>query len=159
MKNILTLATILLTPLAALQADTGSPQVASFSFVPSQLAGNLWFRPGTPHSSSTRIWIARSGKELWPNLLQNLKRTHGSFSIFAAEIGYLTTSSGLLPLLKSEGIPISAEVPGFMQCIDGALLANAEIKGEAVDGTNLFSVIFRISNATGRTDPAAQARL
>lgn len=146
---------LLLAAPAAAQADAASTQSALFSFVPNQLASNLWYRPGHPPQLINGHLDSSFGrKKLWPNLLRNLKRTHGFFSIFAAEIGYLTTNRGLLPLLKSEGIPISVEMPGFTQCMDGTQVGNAEIKGDLVNGMSPFSRIFGITNPKDRTDPA-----
>ena len=150
----MSIGALLLAPLVPLQADTVSPP-ALFSFFPNQLAGNLWYKPGIPPRLINGHLDGSFGrKELWPNLLKNLKQTHGSFSITAAEIGYLTTDAGLLPLLKLEGIPISVETPGFTQGIDGTLLGNLEINGATVGGANPFASIFCISNVVGRTDPA-----
>ena len=148
---LITLAAMLLAP----RADAASPRSATFSFLPNQLAGNLWYRPGKPpRLINGHADDAFGRKERWPNLVKNLQQTHGSFSLCAAEIGYLNTTTGLLALLRSEGIPISVELPGFTQCIDGALLGQAEINGDAVNGANLFASIFRIENAKDRTDPA-----
>lgn len=148
---------LLLVPSGALHADAGSPP-ARFSFVPNQLAANVWYRPGSPpqlingHSDSS---FGR--KELWPHLLRNLKRTHGSFSLFAAEIGYMSSRAGLLPLLKAEHIPVSVEMPGFTQCLDGSLLGEAEINGKPVNGTkSMFETVFGIVHPTDRTDPSGK---
>ena len=151
----ITLAAWLLAPLATMPADSGSPPSAGFSFMPNQLAGNLWYRPGKPpRLINGHLDTSFGRKELWPNLIRNLKQTHGSFSLSAAELGYMTTTTGLLALLKAEGIPIAVEMPGFTQCIDGTLLGKAEINGDAVNGVNVFAGIFGVSNAKDRTDPA-----
>jgi hypothetical protein len=173
MSSLLTLTTLLLAAPVALSADPVAPQTvtlpsliiilgdlsadqtATFSFMPNQLSGNLWYRPGNPPELINGHADNSFGhKELWPTLLENLKQAHGSYSISAAEIGYMSTTAGLLQLLKSEGIPISVELPGFTQCIEGTLLGNAEIKGEAVNGVNIFSKIFGIDNEPDRTNPA-----
>lgn len=136
-------------------AETPVPQRPLFSFVPNQLAGNAWYKPGNPPQLINGHLDRSFGrKELWPQLRRNLKRTHGSFSLFAAEIGHLSSQEGLLPLLKAEHIPISVEMPGFTQCLDGTVLGEAEIEGKPVNGTNnLFQTIFGIAHPTDRTDP------
>jgi hypothetical protein len=132
-----------------------SNDIATFSFIPNQIAASSWYKPGNPPTLiNGHLDDSFGQKDLWPNLITNLKNSHGSFSIFAAEIGCMSSTKGLIPLLKAEGIPISVEMPGFTQCIDGTLLGKAELNGEAIDGTNnIFSSIFRISNPTDRTDP------
>jgi hypothetical protein len=85
--------------------------------------------------------------------MNHLKRTGGSFSVYAAEIGYMSSTNGLLSILKEEGIPLSVEMPGFTQCISGTPLGEAELNGKRVNGTNVFSSIFRIIEPDDRTDP------
>jgi hypothetical protein len=153
-EHFAVLAALLLASLAARGADGVSLPPASFSFAPNQLAANLWYRPGSPTRLINGHLDASFGnKGLWPDLLSNLRQTHGSFSIPAAAIGYLSTATGLLAVLKSEAIPVSVELPGFTQPIDGAQLARAEIHGEAVNGANIFANIFRISDPKDRTNP------
>jgi hypothetical protein len=147
-------AVLLLTPMVAQGADAVPVPAASFSFVPNQLAGSEWYKPGNPpRLINGHLDDSFGQKKLWPNLVKNLKQTHGAFGIYAAEIGHLSATNGLLSLLKSEGISVSVEVPGFTQPIDGAALGRAEIHGEAVDGTNLFASVFRICEPKDRTDP------
>jgi hypothetical protein len=159
MKPTVTLFTaLLLAPLAALaappEANPPSPPSGAFSFAPNQLAASPWYRPGNPNRVINGHLDESFGRrELWPVLLQNLKRKRGSFCITAAEIGHLKDSAGLLTLLRSEGIPVSVEVPAFTQPLDGAQLARAEIQGEAVNGANIFSSIFRISDPKDRPNP------
>jgi hypothetical protein len=143
------------TSSGALNADRALPPLALFSFVPNQLAANSWYKPGKPPRLINGHLDSSFGrKELWPQLRQNLRRTHGTFSLFAAEIGHLSTKTGLLPLLKAEHIPVSVEMPSFTQCLDGTLLGEAEIEGKPVNGTNnLFETVFGMVNPTGRTDP------
>ena len=123
-----------------------------FSFVPNQLLANSWYRPGGSYING-HLDESFGNKELWPELMTNLKESGGAFSIFAAEVGHLSTKTGILPLLKAEGIPISVEMPGFTQCIDGPDLGNAELNGKAVNGQNIFSTVFGITNPSDRTDP------
>lgn len=151
----LVIAPLLLIPSGVLYADTAPSRTPLFSFVPNQLAGNAWYKPGTPPKLINGHLDRSFGhKALWPHLLQNLKRTHGTFSLFAAEIGHLSAKTGLLPLLKAEHIPVSVEMPGFTQCLDGKLLGEAEIEGKPVNGTNnLFETVFGIVHPTERTDP------
>jgi hypothetical protein len=139
----------------ALSAGVVPSQPCLFSFVPNQLAGNAWYKPGTPPQViNGHLDDSFGRKELWPQLRANLRRTHGSFSLFAAEIGHLSSTKGLLPLLKAEHIPVSVEMPGFTQCLDGTLIGKAEIEGEAVNGTNnLFATVFGIMKPVDRTDP------
>ena len=126
---------------------------ANFSFFPNQLAANIWYKPGGSLING-HLDESFGDPQSWPQLLSNLKSSGGSFSLGAAEIGYLSTEQGLIPLLKKEGIPISVELPGFTQILSGTDLANAELNGKAVNGTdNIFSRIFAISNPTDRTDP------
>ena len=139
----------------ASNADRVLPPPPLFSFVPNQLAANAWYKPGTPpHLINGHLDSSFGRKALWPHLLKNLKRTHGTFSLFAAEIGHLSTQTGLLPLLKAEHIPVSVEMPRFTQCLDGTLLGEAEIEGKPVSvSNNLFETVFGMVNPTGRTDP------
>ena len=170
MKPTLPLLTaLLLAPLAVSQAveprtltalkeaapgAAEPPPPAAFSFAPNQLAASAWYRPGNPKRVVNGHLDESFGrKELWPVLIQNLKSNRGSFGIFAAEIGHLKESAGLLTLLRAEGIPVSVEVPAFTQPLDGAQLARAEIHGEAVNGANVFSSTFRISDPKDRPDP------
>jgi hypothetical protein len=127
-------------------------KVASFSFVPNQCAGNVWYKPGGTIING-HVDESFGDSALWTQLIENLKKTGGSFSIFAAEIGYMSSTSGALPILKKECIPLSVELPGFTQCISGTLLGEAELNGKPVNGTNLFSSIFRITNPVDRADP------
>ena len=132
--------------------DGHSGKVAYFSFVANQCAGNVWYKP---EGSIINAHLDESfgNRHLWPQLIKNLKRNGGSFSVYAAEIGHLSHTNGLLPLLKEEGIPLSVEMPGFTQCIRGKLLGEAELNGKPVNGANIFSTIFRITDPVDRTDP------
>jgi hypothetical protein len=131
-----------------------APPAAAFSFAPNQLAGSPWYRPGDPDLPINGHLDESFGqRERWPILLGNLKTHHGAFGIPAAEIGHLKNSGGLLTLLRSEGIPVSVELPAFTQPHDGPQLARAEILGEAVDGVNIFSSIFRIDAPHDRSNP------
>lgn len=154
LRSILPLVLLLLF-CTALYADAPVSPGSLLSFVPNQLAGNAWYRPGNPPQLiNGHLDDSFGRRELWPQLIRNLKRMHGSFSVFAAEIGHLSSTRGLLPLLKAEHIPIAVEMPGFTQCLDGTLLGEAEIEGKPVHGTdNIFETIFRISHPTDRTDP------
>ena len=127
-------------------------KVASFSFVSNQCGGNVWYKPGGTIING-HIDESFGNRTLWPRLMNHLKRTGGSFSVYAAEIGYMSSTDGLLSILKEEGIPLSVEMPGFTQCIPGTLLGEAELNGEPVNGVNIFSTIFRIAAAEDRTDP------
>ncbi len=91
--------------------------------------------------------------ELWSELRSGLKACGGYFLIYAYELGYLRTDSGLLPLLKQEGIPIAVELHGMTQPIKGDVLARAELYGDPVDGVNIFQSIFRIPVESERTNP------
>ncbi len=151
-QRSLTVSSALLLLTSVSHAADQAPPL--FSFVPNQLAANTWYRPGTPPSLINGHLDESFGhSNLWPVLLRNLQTNRGSFSIFAAEIGYLSSKSGLLPLLRSKHIPISVEMPGFTQGIDGSLLANAEISGMKVNGDNIFASIFGIKSPTDRTNP------
>jgi hypothetical protein len=132
--------------------DNKIDKVASFSFVSNQCGANVWYKPGGTIING-HIDGSFGTRNLWPQLIENLKRSGGSFSIYAAEIGYMSSTSGLLPLLKEEGIPLSVEMPGFTQCIPGTSLGEAEVNGKAVNGVNIFSSIFRITNPVDRIDP------
>jgi len=128
--------------------------VGGFSFSPNQLAGSPWYRPGDPSRAVNGHLDESFGqRERWPALLKNLKQHHGAFGITAAEIGHLSSSTGLLALLRAEGIPVCVELPAFTQPLDAAALARAEILGEAVDGVNMFSSTFRIDAPQGRPEP------
>ena len=130
-------------------------KAASFSFVANQCRGNVWYKPGGTIING-HIDESFGDRTLWSQLMNHLKRTGGSFSVYAAEIGYMSSTNGLLSILKEEGIPLSVEMPGFTQCIPGTLLGEAEINGKPVNGVNIFSTIFRITNSENRTDPDAQ---
>jgi len=143
-------------PVVAPSSPPPSPArpAAALSFAPNQLAGCPWYRPGDQDRVINGHLDESFGqRERWPILLRNLKTHHGAFSIPAAEIGHLKDSGGLLALLRSEGIPISVETPAFTQPFDGSQLARAEIHGEAVDGVNIFSSIFRIDAPSDRPNP------
>lgn len=131
-----------------------APPAAAFSFAPNQLAGSPWYRPGDQDRVINGHLDESFGqRERWPILLGNLKTHHGAFGIPAAEIGHLKDSGGLLTLLRSEGIPVSVELPAWTQPLDAAQLARAEILGAAVDGVNIFSSIFRIDAPHDRPNP------
>ena len=150
----LALAALLLASLAAVGGDAVLPQPALFSFYPNQLAGSSWYRPGTPKRLiNGHLDDSFGRRELWPTLVRHLKQAGGSFSMGAAEVGHLSVSTALLPVLRAEGIPVSVELPGFTQPIAGATLGRAEIHGAAVDGANVFASIFRIANPRERPDP------
>ncbi len=132
-------------------------QSGTFSFAPNQLAANAWYKPGTPPSLiNGHLDEAFGQADRWPKLLSALKKRHGSFSVFAAEIGYLSSSKGLLPLLKANHVPISVETPGFTQVPNGEKLAHMEILGEPVDGTNLYAQVFQITKPADRPNPAGK---
>ncbi|MDR3308717.1 MAG: hypothetical protein LBS80_02055, partial [Tannerella sp.] len=125
---------------------------ASFSFVANQCGGNVWYKPdGTIVNG--HIDESFGNRDLWPELIENLKRTGGSFSLYAAEIGYMSSENGFLSIVKSEGIPVSVEMPGFTACIPGALLGESELNGKTVDGKNLFSTRYGITHSDNRIDP------
>ena len=148
-----------ITPNCALADEAVTDSVSvSFSFMSNQLAGNAWYRPGTPPALINGHLDESFGHpELWPELARELKRSHGSFSLCAAEIGHLSSTTGLIPFLRREKIPIAVETPGFTQCIDGAMLGRAELNGERVGGTNnIFASIFGIVHPTDRPDPAGR---
>lgn len=134
---------------------TASPSdPALLSFVPNQCAGNVWYRPGSPPSLiNGHLDSSFGNREQWPNLIRNLKKANGSFSLFAAEIGCMSSKTGVIPLLRAERVPISVELPGFTQAIDGDILAGAELDGKAVGQKNIFADIFTIKNVEDRTDP------
>ncbi len=140
----------------ATAADTAPPR--RLSFMPNQLAANVWYRPGEPPRLINGHLDASFGdRTRWPRLLANLQRWHGSFSITAAELGWLSASDGLLPLLRSAGIPISVEFPGFTQVHRAAELAAAELNGAPLrSGANLFATVFLINRPTDRPDPAGR---
>lgn len=125
----------------------------TFSFAPNQVAGSPWYQPeGKPINGHLDESFGNAA--LWPGLIANLKESDGYFSLFAAEVGHMSTETGLIPLLKEEGIRLSVEMPGFTQCISGTDLGEAELNGKAVGGTdNIFRRIFLISNPTDRPDP------
>lgn len=127
-------------------------QVVKFSFVPNQIAANAWYKPGGTLVNG-HLDESFGNQNWWPVLISNLQRTGGSFSLFAAEVGHMSSANGLIPLLKAKGIPISVELPGFTQCIDGTPLGQAELNGQPVNGMNIFSQIFVITNTTDRIDP------
>ena len=129
-------------------------QTQQISFAPNQLAANAWYRPGMPPELINGHLDASFGDaSRWPKLLQVLRKTKGSFSVFAAEIGYLQTRSGLLPLLRANHIPISVETPGFTQAGDGESLGRMEILGEPLGGQNAFKTIFQIGSPVDRPNP------
>ncbi|MEI6239907.1 MAG: glycosyl hydrolase family 28-related protein [Planctomycetia bacterium] len=131
-----------------------APPAAAFSFAPNQLAGSPWYRPGDQNRAINGHLDESFGRrERWPILLGHLKTHHGAFGITAAEISHLKDSGGLLALLRSEGIPVSLEIPAFTQPLDAVQLARAEILGEAVDGVNIFASIFRIDAPHDRPNP------
>ncbi|MCC8018715.1 MAG: hypothetical protein LIO85_02935 [Rikenellaceae bacterium] len=130
-----------------------TPAPGTFSFAPNQLAANVWYQPeGRLINGHVDESFGNAG--LWPELISRLKETDGYFSVFAAEIGYMSTETGVIPLLKNEGLRLSVELPGFTQCLYGTDLGEAELNGKAVGGTdNIFQRIFQISNPTDRPDP------
>ena len=138
------------TPLRA-EEEEKVVKAASFSFVSNQCKGNVWYKPGGTIING-HIDESFGNRALWSQLMNHLKRTGGSFSVYAAEIGYMSSTNGLLSILKEEGIPFSVEMPGFTQCIPGTLLGEAEINGKPVNGVNIFSTIFRITSED-RTGP------
>ncbi len=132
--------------------DDDTEKVASFSFVSNQCGGNVWYKPGGTIVNG-HVDESFGDRNLWSQLIENLKRTGGSFSVYAAEIGYMSSTSGVLPILKEEGIPLSVEMPGFTQCIPGTSLGGAELNGKAVNGVNIFSSVFGITNPVDRVNP------
>ena len=152
-------AALLLAPLAALagpEASLPPPSLAAFSFSPNQLAASVWYRPGNPKRVVNGHLDESFGrKELWSVLMQNLKRSRGSFGIAAAEIGHLKDSAGLLTLLKAEGIPVSVEVPAFTQPLDGT--SSPGPKSAAKPSTARTSFPASSASAIRRTGPTRSA--
>ncbi|MBI5835081.1 MAG: hypothetical protein HZB16_22480, partial [Armatimonadetes bacterium] len=146
---------VLLLALGATSAGVAAEAPPRFSFMPNQLAANAWYRPGTPPALINGHLDESFGRaELWPKLRANLKRLGGSFSCGAAEVGWLSTREGLLPLLRAEGIPLAVELPAFTQGIDGAELAEAELNGARLrSGESLFAKVFLLDHPAGRSDP------
>jgi hypothetical protein len=141
-------------PQPTVAAAPPAPPLAAFSFAPNQLAGSPWYRPGDPSRPVNGHLDESFGqRERWPTLLGNLKKHNGAFGLPAAEVGHLSSRAGLLALLRAEGIPVAVELPAFTQPLDAAALARTEVLGEAVDGVNIFSSIFRIDAPQGRPDP------
>ncbi|MBI2298169.1 MAG: hypothetical protein HYU66_04325 [Armatimonadetes bacterium] len=153
-RPVLTAA--LASGLVALEPAAGEASLRRLSFMPNQLAANAWYRPGEPPALINGHLDESFGHaERWPRLRANLRRLHGSFSLCAAEVGWLSTAEDLLPLLRSERIPLSVELPGFTQCLGGGELAEAELNGAPLrSGANLFATIFRLDHPTDRPDPA-----
>jgi len=136
------------------KVDTKPTAPTRLSFAPNQLAANAWYRPGSPgRVINGHLDESFGRRERWPGLLRNLARLKGRFGIGAAEIGHLRDRGGLLELLRSEGIAVSVEVPAFTQPHDGAWLARAELRGEPVDGMDIFSRIFQLERSKDRNPP------
>lgn len=128
----------------------------AFSFVPNQIASAQWYRPGGSLVNGHIDESFGAHPEKWETLRESLKKCGGSFSIFASELGHMSQESGLIPLLKKDGVgvPISVEISGFAQEIDGKSLAEAELNGLRAGGTdNIFARIFRLEKTSGRPDP------
>lgn len=103
---------------------------SKFSFSPNQLAANVWYKPGTPPALINGHLDESFGvASRWPTLRRHLAQTGGAFGIMAAELAHLHPRTGLLALLKAEGIPTAVEVPAFTQPQDGATLARLELTG------------------------------
>jgi hypothetical protein len=146
---------LLLAACAAAAAEPAAPAPGFFSFAPNQLAANHWYRPGALKQLINGHLDDSFGRGAgWDALARNLGNGHGSFSVMAAEIGHLSCTTGLVPFLKAKGIPVSVEVPGFTQALDGAHIGKAELFGEPVNGTNLFTGLFGIHPAPERYDPS-----
>lgn len=131
---------------------------ASFSFTPNQLAANEWYKLTAPASAVVTVVNGHLDESfgngaLWPNLLANLKAANGTVTVFAAEIGYLSTRSGFLSFATQKQIPLSVELPGFTQCKDGYELARAELLGERLSSGNLFCNTFGICSGALRKNP------
>ncbi len=130
-----------------------------FSFAPNQLAGNAWYRQfvgwTTTGVINGHLDESYGVADNWPQLRERLKECGGHFGLYAAEIGFLDTRTGLLPLLKENNIPISVEIPGFTQFRNATALAQAELNGQPIGAENIFSSIFTIHGdaLTGRTNP------
>ncbi len=93
----------LVLQVAALPAEAASPQPPLFSFLPNQLAAAAWYRPGDPPRLINGHLDSSFGqREVWPRLRENLKQARGTFAINAAEIGHLSSTAGLLPLLGDQ---------------------------------------------------------
>lgn len=126
----------------------------AFSFVPNQIASAQWYRPGGSLVNGHIDESFGAHPEKWETLRESLKKCGGSFSIFASEIGHMSQESGLIAMLKNEGVSISVEMPGFTQEIDGNSLAEAELNGLRAGGAdNIFARIFRLEEPSGRPDP------
>lgn len=134
------------SPISAPQADI------KFWMQPNQLASELWYRPGGS-SINGHLMDSFNNFSLWSQTESLLQNNSGGFGIYAAELGYVNSS--FLQSLKDAKIPVSVEMPGNTQCIDGTDIANAELYGTPIPNrTNFdfFKNTFTIETS-GRTDP------
>ncbi len=132
------------------------PEFPIFSFVANQTKSAEWYKPQPSYDYvNAHLDESFGKKELYPQLIENLKESGGYFSIYASEVNFLKENGGFLSVMRDEGIRISVEMPGMTQPISGDKLAEAELNGKTVDGTNIFASIFRLTASVldGRTNP------
>jgi hypothetical protein len=122
-----------------------------FSLTPNQLAAAVWYPSGEPVING-HIEGSFDNFNYWPGLNSKIRQINGSFSIYAAEIGYITGAT--FQKFRAAGIPISIENPGMTQCMDGTDLGKLEFNGASPGGGNLFCTGFGICGSPGgRRDP------
>ena len=92
-----------------------------------------------------------SNFSLWPQLLANLRVNSGGLGVYAPELAY--TNRATIDGLRSRGLTIDADPPGWTQPIDGYALAEAELNGRSPAGQNIFCSNFGICSPTDRPDP------
>jgi hypothetical protein len=145
------------TDRAATLPPLASATPARLWLVPNQLASEPWYRqgggwaqPGAPING--HIQESFGHLEYWPQLRQHLVAHGGGLGIYASEIGHL--SDATIGAIRSAGVPISVEVPGWTQIqFRGEDVARAELTGARIGATNIFASVFLIVSPTDRPDP------
>jgi hypothetical protein len=127
------MATLWLTAESVLPALAQSPpRAAKYYFTPNQLAGHSW------NQINGHIEGSFSNLSLWSQLRQHLVRNNGGFGITSPEMPF--TSDATLNAMREAGLAIMISPPGFTQCEDAQVIADAELGG----ANNSFAARFGI---------------
>ena len=113
--------------------------------MPNQMKGANW-NAANDHIEGT---FANFG--IWPQLQANLRANSGGLGIYSAELAFMSpaTVSGI----RSRGLTINIDPPGWTQPIDGTIMADVELNGRSPPGQNIFCSNFLICSPTDRPDP------
>ena len=117
------------------------PSLNPITFVPNQLAANLWYSAGPNHSLiNGHIEGSFSEMTLWPALRHHLAASSGALGITgAAELAQI--SARTLSVFRNAGLTTSVGDPTFTQCRDGKTLGQLSFLGQH---QQLFCSIFKI---------------